>query len=164
MNSEPITNSNIPCEPLWFNRRGTVSVEMALLSPIFVAIIAGLAEAGRLLDAQTTLATAARLGARLATMDRSDLENNGQSTNSKVIQDVRTFLDASNLPGAAASVFIVDPSDHTTPFNLDNPVNDMQLFELRVELPYSQLSGMASDTWSMKAKVVFRNSRAPIVQ
>jgi hypothetical protein len=137
---------------------------MALLAPIFVAMIAGLAEAGRLLDTQTTLATAARLGARLATMDRSDIGNNGQSTNVKVIQDVRTFLNASNLPGEAADVFIVDPSDHTTPFDLDNPANDMELFELRVELPYSALTGMASDSWSMTAKVVFRNSRAPIVQ
>jgi hypothetical protein len=145
-------------------RRGTASVEMALVAPIFVAVIAGLAEASRLLDAQTQLSTAARLGARLATMDRSDLPNNGQSTNQKVEQDIRTYLNASRLPGDAANIFIVDPADHTTPFDLDDPVNDMDLFELRVELPYAAISGLSSESWSMSAKVVFRNSRAPVLE
>jgi hypothetical protein len=77
---------------------------------------------------------------------------------------VRTYLNASRLPGEAADIHIVDPEDHTTPFDLDNPVNDMELFELRVELPYSAISGMTGEGWSMSAKVVFRNSRAPILE
>ncbi|MGE0756375.1 MAG: TadE/TadG family type IV pilus assembly protein [Pirellulaceae bacterium] len=145
-------------------RLGAVSVEMALVAPIFVAVIAGLAETGRLLDAQTQLATAARLGARLATMDRSGLLAENQTTNDKISQEIRTYLNANGLSGDAADVFVVDPTDHATPFDLDDPDNDLALFELRVEFPYSELSGTASDTWTMTAKVVFRNARSALVQ
>jgi Flp pilus assembly protein TadG len=145
-------------------RRGAVSVEMALVAPIFVAIIAGLAQVSRIVDAQTQLTTAARLGARLATMDRSDLLAPGQTTSQKITQEVRTFLNASGLPGNNADVVVVDPGDHSTPFDLDNPANDMRLFELRVELPYADVSGLTSETWTMSAKVVFRNVRSAIVQ
>jgi Flp pilus assembly protein TadG len=154
----------LPRQPIPSRRRGAVSVELAMVAPIFVAIIAGLALAARILDAQTQLANAARLGARLATMDRTNLLSDGQTTNDKITQDIRTFLTASQLPGSAAEVFIVDPADHTTPFDLDNPANDMQYFELRVEIPYSQLGGAVGENWNMSSKVVFRNARAPIVQ
>jgi Flp pilus assembly protein TadG len=137
---------------------------MALIAPIFVAIMAGLAHVSRIVDAQTQLTTAARLGARLATMDRSDLLSEGQTTVQKITQEVRTFLTASGLPGNEAEVFVVDPADHTTAFDLDDPANDMELFELRVELPYADVSGIASETWTMSAKVVFRNVRSAIVQ
>ncbi|MGE0757749.1 MAG: TadE/TadG family type IV pilus assembly protein [Pirellulaceae bacterium] len=145
-------------------RRGTVSVEMALVAPALVAIMAGLHQASMLVDAQTQLATAARQGARLATMDRAGLLSEDQSMNDKVTQEVRTFLDASGLPGSQAEVWIVDPVDHTTPFDLDNAANDLKLFELRVELPYAEISGVTSDAWTMTAKVVFRNARSAIVQ
>jgi hypothetical protein len=141
-----------------------VSVEMALVAPIFAAIIVGLAEMSRLLDAQTELSAAARLGARLATMDRTDLLAPGQSTNDKITQEVRTYLNASGLPGDAAEVYIVDPVDHSTPFDLDNPANSLDLFELRVELLYSELGPFTGNDWNMTAIVVFRNPRVAVVQ
>jgi hypothetical protein len=119
---------------------------------------------GRLLDAQTQLTAAARLGARLATMDRTDLLAAGQSTNQKITQEIRTFLNASGLPDDAAEVHIVDPTDHTTPFDLDHPDNELELFELRIELPYGEISGLPSDDWNLQAHVVFRNARVSLVQ
>jgi hypothetical protein len=144
--------------------RGAVTVELALLLPIFVAILAGLVQASKMVDAQSELAMAARVGARLATMDRTDLGAEGQDTNDLITDEVRTYLKSNGLPGDAAETFIVDPDDHTTPFDLDDPANDLELFELRVELPYAEISGFANDDWDLTAKVVFRNARSIVVQ
>lgn len=52
--------------------RGAVAVEFALLLPILMLLIFGLIDFGRALNAQITLSQAARVGARLAAMGRSD--------------------------------------------------------------------------------------------
>lgn len=148
-------------------RRGTAAVEFAIIAPLFVTIVLGVSVASRLFEAQNHLAVAVREGARLAAMDRSGMLAEGQTTNAKIASDVANYLTASGLPGDQANVFVVDPTNHTTTFDLDDPANDLQLFEVRVELPYSALSGAggsnASD-WNLAAKIVFRNARAAIVQ
>ncbi|HUG68164.1 MAG TPA: TadE family protein [Pirellulaceae bacterium] len=148
-------------------RRGAAAIEFAFVAPIFVTIALGVSEASRLFEAQNHLATAAREGARLAAMDRTGLLAEGQTTNSKVASDIKNYLTASGLPGDQVDVFIVQPSDHTTVFDLDDPVNDSELFEVRVELPYSALTnagGPSTAEWTLSAKIVFRNSHAAIVQ
>ena len=64
-------------------------------------------------------------------------------------------------------MYIVDPADHETPFDLDDPDNNLELFELRIELPASSVSSLAGnvcDDFNLSARVVFRNGRAMIVQ
>ena len=90
----------------------------------------------------------------------------GQTTNEKVTDDVKHFLTANGLPGDLANVFIVDPDDSTTPFDMDDEANELELFELRVELPYSAVSeggGSLGENFVLSAKVVFRNARATLV-
>ncbi|HRX83206.1 MAG TPA: pilus assembly protein [Pirellulaceae bacterium] len=148
-------------------RRGAAAVEFAFVAPVFITILMGVAEASHLFEAQNQLAVAVREGARLAAMDRNGMLADGQTTNSKIADDIENYLTASGLPGDQADVFIVDPTDHTTTFDLDDPVNDLQLFEVRVEVPYSALTnagGSSTNDWNMSAKIVFRNARAAIVQ
>jgi hypothetical protein len=144
-----------------------VTVEFAVVAPVFLTIVLGVSQASRLFDIQNELATAAREGARLAAMEREGVSQQGQTTNEKVVQDVCNYLAANGLPADDIEVYIVDPADHETPFDLDNPDNDLELFELRVELPgsaVSSLPGNVCDDFNLSAKVVFRNGRAMIVQ
>lgn len=148
-------------------RRGAAAVEFAIIAPVFVTIALGVSEASRLLDAQNQLAVAVREGARLAAMDRTGLLQEGQTTNSKITSDIRNYLTANGLPGELADIYIVEPADHTTLFDLDDPANELELFEVRLELPYSALTnvgGSSTSDWSLSAKIVFRNARAVIVQ
>jgi len=147
------------------NRRGAVAVEMALVAPVFVTLVLGVAEASRWLETQNLLSSVAREGARLAALDRSDLLNPGQTTNSKIETDVKNFLTASGLEGDEASVFIVDPSDHTTTMDLDASENELALFELRVELPFTCVGVPGgSPTLNLVSKIVFRNAPASYAQ
>lgn len=156
-------NKHKPTRP----RRGAAAVEFAIIAPIFVTIALGVSQASQLLEAQNQLAVAAREGARLAAMDRTGMLAEGQTTNSKVANDIENYLTANGLPGDQADIFIVDSSDHTTSFDLDDSANDLRLFEVRVEMPYSALTsagGSGTEQWRLSAKIVFRNARAAIVQ
>lgn len=142
-------------------RGGSVTIEMALVAPIFIALIAGVSEASRVLETQNLLASVAREGARLAAMDRGDFLNPGETTNQRIETDVRNFLTASGLDGDDAAVHIVSPDDHTTTMDLDDPATQLELFELRVEMPYASISGMGAETGlNLVAKIVFRNAPA----
>lgn len=101
----------------------------------------------------------------MAAMERNGLVQEGQSTNAKVEQDVRNLLTANGLPGDTADVYIVDPDNHETPFDLDDEDNELKLFELRVELDYGSISGLSmSEGLQISAAVVFRNGRAVLAQ
>ncbi len=147
-------------------RRGAVAVEMALVAPLFVLLAWGMVEASRLYDVQNQLHVAAREGARVASMDRRGLTASNETTNAKVVRDVRNILEANGLPSEQVEVVIVDPHDHATPFDLDLPVNRLELFELRLELPYAALVGVerAGDLFTISARVVFRNARSVVAQ
>ena len=148
-------------------RRGAVAVEMAVIAPVMLMITVWMCEGARLYEVQSELATAAREGARLAAMDRKDLIGEGQTTNDKIINDVRNFLNTSGLPGDAASVYITVPDYPEMPFDLDDPANDLQFFELRVELPYAEVRPLilwGGDDLTLVAQLTFRNSRAVMVQ
>jgi hypothetical protein len=148
-------------------RRAAAAVEFAVVAPVFLTVVVGVSQASRLLDIHNELATAAREGARLAAMEREGILQQGQTTNQKVIDDVRNYLAANGMPTDDVEVSIVDPSDHETPFDLDAPENDLQLFELRVQLPASSVSSLAGnfcEDLNLGAQVVFRNGRAAIVQ
>jgi hypothetical protein len=143
-------------------RRGAAAVEFAVIAPVLLTIVLGTVDVARLLDAQNQLAVAAREGARLAAMDRHELLQDGQSMNEKIIEDVRGYLSSNDLPGEAVEVFIVDPDDHVTPLNLDDPPTQFELFELRIEIPFSATGwsiGYLVGDPPLSASVVFRNGR-----
>ena len=153
------------CRPVWRSwRRGAVTVEMAVVAPVFVAVVVGMVETSHLFDLHSQLSLAARHGARLAAMDRTGLLQNGQSTNAKITSDIQNLLTANGLPGDEAAVYIVDAIDHTTPFDLDAAANRLRLFELRVELPYDRRIGAEPGRFNMVGKVVFRNASGSLIQ
>jgi hypothetical protein len=147
------------------HRRGAVAVEFAVVAPILVAILFGMIELGRAFEAQNLLEVAAREAARFASMDRDGLLNPGQSANEKMIQDVKTFLETNNIAGEDVTVEIKDFENPTDDFDLDDPLNDLKLFEVKVSVDWSDVSlttvGGGQDS-AMTASVVFRNGRATI--
>jgi hypothetical protein len=144
-----------------FDRRGAVSVEFAVVAPVFVIIVLGIYQTSVMYQTQNLLTLAAREGARFGAMDRQGMLEPGQTSNQKLESDVLSFLESSGIPTDDVGVFV------EAPFDLDDPENDLELFEVRVELPYDlglQHSDNDEETdFKLIGKVIFRNSRAAIV-
>jgi hypothetical protein len=139
---------------------------MALIAPVFLTLILGMAETSRLYEVQNMLSIAAREGARVAGMEREGLVEDGNGINQKIISDVKKFLTANGLPGDEASVYITQPGDDVTAFDLDNPDHELELFRVRVDIPYSEVNPFCvpyNDDWMMSANIVFRNGRSTLV-
>lgn len=149
------------------HRRGAVAVEFAFVAPMLLAITLGMIELTRVYDAQYLLQSAAREGARFASMDRDGLLAEGQSTNVKLTTDVTNFLAASGIPSEHIQVSIRDHADPSQTFDLDNPANDLKLFEVAITVPYSSVSYTpvsAPNDYGLTASIVFRNGRATMSQ
>jgi Flp pilus assembly protein TadG len=154
MNSSRKSNSN---------RKGVVAVEFAVIAPVLLAIVMGVIEVNRILDSQNLLEVAAREGARFAAMDRTGLVDEGQSSNQKLIGDVKNFLASNGVPRDAIDVSVNHADNPESEFNIDDPNNDLALFEVRIEIDYSTVSLIPIDPdndYALSAKVVFRNGRA----
>ncbi|MHB8900351.1 MAG: TadE/TadG family type IV pilus assembly protein, partial [Thermoguttaceae bacterium] len=120
-------------------RRGAAVVEFAVTAPLLIVMVFGMVEASRLYEMQNQLLMAAREGARLAAMDRKGILAPGESLNNKMIDDVRTYLNAAGLPGDTAAITIEDPDLPGTTLNLSDPANDLALFRLSIRVPYSSV-------------------------
>ena len=146
-------------------RRGAVAVEFALVLPFIVATILGLIEVTRAYDVQNLLETGAREGARFASMDRSGMLQEGVSSNQKLIQDVVNLMASSGVPADDVQVVIRDYASPESPFNLDDPANDLKLFEVELSVPFSSVSltpiSEAND-YTLSASIIFRNGRATL--
>ena len=146
-------------------RRGAVAVEFAIVAPILVACVVGLVELGRAFEMQNLLEVAAREGARFASMDREGMLAPNESATDKLIEDVKNFLATNEVPKDMVEVAVKDYENPENDFDLDDPNNDLKLFEVSVSVPWSEVSltpvPSASD-YSLSAKVVFRNGRATI--
>lgn len=137
-------------------RRGAVTVEFALIAPVFMTLVMGVTEVSRLFEVQNQLANAAREGARMAAMERTG----GVNTNSKAIQDVKNFLKATGLDPEKVSVQIVDHNNPAKAFNLDDPANSLKYFEMKITVPYSATTPslpVGPGDFNMNAKIVMRN-------
>jgi hypothetical protein len=149
------------------NRKGVVAVEFAVVAPILVAIVFGMIELARAFEMQNLLNVAAREGARFASMDREGMLSAGQSANQKLIDDVKNFLASNNIPKDKITVEVKDHESPTTDFDLDDPDNDLKLFEVRISVKLSDVGLQpvaTADDYALNAKVVFRNGRATISQ
>jgi hypothetical protein len=149
------------------DRRGAVAVEFAIVAPILLAIVLGMIEMGRAFEMQNLLEVAAREGARFASMDRDGMLEPDESANDKLIEDVKTFLATNGIPHDDITVEIKDHENPENNFDLDDPENDLKLFEVRVTVDWSSMSltpVAAGDDHPMTAVVVFRNGRATISQ
>jgi hypothetical protein len=100
-------------------------------------------------------------------MDHTGMLANGQTSNQKLIQEVKNFLATYGIPQSDVTVAAKDHANPTTDFNLDDPKNDLKLFDVKVSVNYSKVSLTPVPTnkdYALAAKVVFRNGKASISQ
>ena len=153
-------NQRMPIE-----RRGAVAVEFAIMAPILLAIMMGLIELGRAFEMQNLLEVAAREGARFASMDRDGMLDPNESATDKLVDDVKNFLASNGIDQEDITVEVKDYENPDQDFDLDDPANDLKLFEVRITVNWSDMSLTpvgSVDDYPLVAKVVFRNGRATI--
>jgi hypothetical protein len=147
------------------DRRGAVAVEFAIVAPVLLALVFGMIEFGRAFEMKNLLEVAAREGARFASMDREGLLDPGESANAKLINDVKNFLASNGIPRDDISVGVKDHEHPEEDFDLDDPANDLRLFEVQISVDWSSVSATAvpaGDDYPLTGRVVFRNGRATI--
>jgi Flp pilus assembly protein TadG len=149
------------------SRPGSVTVEFAVVAPVFLFTALGVTQASRLYETKAQLSTAAREGARIAAMSRDGILSAGGQTNAKIATDVINFLKAAGLPEDQITVSIKDHESPQVDFNLDDPANDLKLFRLTVSIPSTAVSSLAitgGGNSDLSATLVFRNAQAAIGQ
>ncbi|MEW4563609.1 TadE family protein [Bremerella sp. JC770] len=149
------------------NRRATATVEFAVIAPVFLTLILGMLEASRMFETYGQLAQVARDGGRLGAMDRADWVASGIKTNDKIISDIRNSLEASGYDPDELDIFIEPAGKPGEPFNLDDPKNDLDLFQVRIAVPVSQVAAMPVPDdldYDLSTAVIFRNTKSTIVQ
>jgi Flp pilus assembly protein TadG len=103
-------------------RRGAAVVEFAVVAPVFVLLVFGMIEYGRMVMVQQMLTNGSREGARRAVLE--------QSTADEVRTVVEDYLSGSSISGATVDV---DPDDLSS-LGFGDPVT------VSVSVPFSQVS------------------------
>jgi Flp pilus assembly protein TadG len=119
-------------------RRGAVIVEMALVLPIFLALVLGIIEFGRGLMVGQLVTNAAREGARKAILDGS--------TNSDITATIQSFLATSaNVSTADITVTItVTPAPgNSNPGNNIAACQSKDLITIKAQVPFDKVALLA---------------------
>lgn len=145
-------------------QRGAAAVEFAVILPLFVMMALGTWELGNALTVSTKITAAIREGGRLASMDFQEIVPAGQSANQKVIQDIKSFLTASGIPGNKVTVTIThaEGTNEGDEFDLEDTANYLQLFRITAEVLYSDLSSFPLERMNgktVRASLSFRMGR-----
>ena len=114
------------CRSCRKNRRGTATVEFAVVAPLFFLLLFGIIEFGRMVMVQQVLTNASREGARVAVL-------NGATT-PQVTAIVQDYLSKSSIEGAIVTV-TPDPPDIAA---YGAPVT------VAVSVPFGQVSWLPS--------------------
>lgn len=107
-------------------RRGAAAVEFAIVLPLFILMIVGILEFGRMIMVQNVLTNAAREGARLACIDGS--------TEATVQAAVTTFLINASVTGVTVTC---------TPSTLSSVAPGSQI-TVQTSVPFSDVSWVSS--------------------
>ena len=128
-------------------RRGAAVVEFAIVAPLFVLLIFGMVEYGRMVMVQQVLTNASREGARRAV--------GANATTSAVSTTVTDYLTNSAISGATVTVTPRPPSSAA----FGDPVT------VSVTLPFSQVSWLPSPIYlggvDLQASTVMRRENVP---
>jgi Flp pilus assembly protein TadG len=123
-------------------RRGAAAVEFAVVAPVFIMLIFGMVEFGRMVMVQQVLTNAAREGARLAVLDGA--------TTTSVQTAVNSYLASGAVSGATVTVTPNPPTSAA----FGAPVT------VTVAVPFNQVSWLGSPMFlggtTMSAKSVMR--------
>jgi Flp pilus assembly protein TadG len=110
-------------------RRGVAAVEFALVAPIFVALVFGIIEFGRMLTVQEILVNAAREGARAATLPGE--------TDAQVTTVVSNYLTAAGISGCTETL---------SPTLASGPASGASL-ALSISVPCTTVSWLGGSTF-----------------
>ncbi len=91
------------CRSYRKKRRGAAAVEFAVVAPIFLLLVFGMIEYGRMVMVQQVLVNASREGARKAVLDGS--------TQQDVVDVVQQYTNSASIQGVTISVTPADPQD-----------------------------------------------------
>lgn len=148
-------------------RRGSSTIELAVCLPMLFVLVFGVIEVGRALEVFQVLTTAVREGGRFGATDKQGFIDDGETTNEKIVADVTNYLAASGIPTALADVEILSVPDNggtPVPFNFEDPNNHLKNFQVKVSIPYSQVSACPPQVLAyfapseiIVAQSVFRN-------
>lgn len=103
-------------------RRGAAVVEFAVVAPVLILLLLGMIECGRMIMVQQVLTTAAREGARTATIE-------GNSS-SEAVDAVKSFLAGAGVKGSSVTV---------TPSNTGSIAHG-QPITVSVSVPFTEVS------------------------
>ncbi len=154
-----------PLSPI-ASRRGAAAVEFALVAPIFLVLVMGLAEYGKAINSYNTLYAAVREGGRLASMDFTSYVSGSQTANEKVIRDIRAILAASGFPPDEITITITEV-DSTIEFDVSDPDNYLEMFRITASIPYEEISTVPVNYMSgqtLTASMVYRKGRVQVAE
>jgi Flp pilus assembly protein TadG len=115
-----------PCRSYRRNRRAAAAVEFAVVAPVFLLLVFGMIEYGRMVMVQQVITNASREGARQAVLDGA--------TTSNVTTTVTSYLTSGSISGATVTVSPNPP----TSAQYGDPVT------VTVSIPFSQVSWLPS--------------------
>ncbi len=157
------------CEITSSDRRGSATVEFAIIAPLFIALIMGLLQSGTDFSASQQMYSALRQAGRLATQDYSEKLQSGQTANEKVTADIKNQLGAAGIDATDVTVAITHANGENagTDFDLSDPDNDLQYFKIAINVPYGAVNknGFLPNTVSsLSASIVFRKGKSILAQ
>ena len=122
----PARKLDKPCRSYRRKRRGAAAVEFAVVAPIFLLLVFGMIEYGRMVMVQQVLTNASREGARCAVLDGT--------THQEVVDTVTAYLTSGSIQGANITVTPTNPEDA----GFGDPVT------VSVDIGFSQVSWLPS--------------------
>lgn len=151
------------------NRKGVAAVEFAVIAPLFISLILGMAEMSRALSVSTNITAAIREGGRLASMHHNGAIPPGMTTEQKVIHDIRNVLKANGINGAAATLTIThaDGSSEGQDFDLDSGDNYLENFRISASIAISDISIFPleiMENQTLNSSIVFRLGKADLYE
>jgi Flp pilus assembly protein TadG len=156
-----VRRQHIQNHPAPADRQGTATVEFAVVVPLFLTLILGIAEMSNALNYSQNMSAAVREGGREAAGDLSKITPSGTTYNQKVINDVKNMLCASGIDPTKVTVTITyaDGAKAGQTFDLSNSNNYLLYFKITAQVDYKDISSSLVKIMSGKkltASAVFR--------
>jgi Flp pilus assembly protein TadG len=116
------------------NRRGTATVELALVLPLFFMVVLGIIEFGRAMMVSNVVTNAAREGARMAVIDGSTNTSVQQAINAMLTQ--ATGVSASSV---TTTITVTAAAGNTDPGNQVANAHMRDLISVKVSVPFNSV-------------------------
>ena len=144
------------------DRRGAALVELAVLSPLFLALVLMSVEIAASIHTIHRMGAALRESGRLASQDWNELVPVEVNPNAKIEQDLENFLTAAgvDLAGYDFEIVHADGDSAGQPFQLGAPGTRLELFRMTLSLPVR--TGFFTQSWfgdRFEESLVFRAGR-----